>query len=108
MDIQQQHQLLARLSQLERSQRRMRYGLGCVAMIFIAMIGIGAEEKGAPAGALEAQELVIKDKAGGERIKMAVDESGPYLRLYDSRGLPRASLIVEDAGATLFMPGGNT
>src|SRR3954469_18592544 len=100
METNQHDQLLARLSQLERSQRRMRYALGCLVLILFAMIGIGADKP--DAAVLEAQEIVIKDKAGAERMKMSVDASGPFLQLFDSRGLARASLTVEDVGATLY------
>jgi hypothetical protein len=96
-------ELLERLQKLERGQRRSRVVGGLALLLLVVAIALGAEkvEK-----MMEGEELVIRDKAGNERIKMAVDDTGPYLRMFDSKGHPRAVLLVEDDGATFVLPGG--
>ena len=57
--------------------------------------------------AAEFRKLTIVDSAGKPRIVMRVEEDldplceGPVLELLDRQGLPRASFMVNDTGASL-------
>jgi hypothetical protein len=92
-----------RLERLERANRQMRWGTCVLLALIAAAFGLGAIKGDR---SLDAEELIIRDKTGNERIRLAVDESGPYLRLLDTRGRPRALLLVQDAGSFLALQGG--
>jgi hypothetical protein len=93
-----------RLARLERSNRRMRVGSGLLVLCVIAAFAIGAIKGDR---VLETEDLIIRDKQGNERARMAVDDSGPFLRLSDSKGHPRAILLVQDDRGLFLLPGGD-
>jgi len=96
-------EMAERLGKLEQSNRRLRIGGIVMALVAVAVFGFGAIKGDR---VLEAEDLIIRDKQGNERARMAVDDSGPYLRLTDSKGHPRAILLVQDDRGLFLLPGG--
>ena len=92
-----------RLLKLERSNRRMRWGGGLLLVALAAVFTLGAAKGDR---SLDAEELILRDAGGVERIKLAVDGAGPYMRMFDSKGRPRAVLLVHDDQSLFALPGG--
>jgi len=81
----------------------MRWGGGLLVLAVAAVFGLGAAKGDR---SLDAEELILRDAGGIERIKLAVDNAGPYLRMFDSKGRPRAVLLVQDDRSLFALPGG--
>jgi hypothetical protein len=85
------NEIMARLAQLERSQRRLRaavVGL-CGLLAALLLLGAAAPGKKAP-GPLQTRTLEIMDEAGKPRLRLAVRDGVPALSMLDEQGTLRA------------------
>src|SRR5690242_5490684 len=95
--------ILQRLENLERTNRRLKRGFIVSVLFFVIAGAVGAVKI---EQSLDAEQFVVHDKAGNERIRLSVEEAGPALRMFDSKGRPRVVFLVEDEGSVFTMQGG--
>jgi len=82
-----------RLSQLERSNRRLKLGL--------ALLGVGglsayfAGAAAGPSSPITTSELRLVDTDGRTRAHMGSDREGTFFLLHDETGKPRLSLAAQ-------------
>lgn len=93
--------LIARLEQLETSNRRMkRWGGGLLAVV--AAIGLTSMAS-SMCDTVWAERFVLKDARGSKRLMLdAYGTDAPYIAFFDSRGKTQAKLSMSNSGnATL-------
>lgn len=85
--------IVERLERLEKSNRRLKAGLGLCATALVATIMIGAEQATGPITARENIRLVDDD--GKPRIVLGCDKEGTFLFLNDEAGRLRTSIAAQ-------------
>ena len=85
--------IVERLEKLEKSNRRLKAGLGLCAAVLVAAVVIGAEQAAGPITARESIRLV--DEEGKPRIVLGCDKDGTFLFLNDEAGRIRTSIAAQ-------------
>lgn len=104
------NEILQRLEQLERENRRIRSSVKCALMLLMLLIGpllyVGCQSR---RGTITGQEIVLTDPEGHVRAKLSVPKTGyncagceafsPTLEFFDGRGAKVSS--VSEAGLSV-------
>ena len=87
--------LLFRLQQLERSNKRLRVFLAAFSLVggIVVLMGTAPTQHSVPA-VIEAQQFVLKDAAGHQRGSLFANDQGWELALYNRNSSKAAAIIV--------------
>jgi hypothetical protein len=89
--------ILNRLSQLERSNRRLKIGLAILGAGGLAAFFAGAAA--GPSSPITTSELRLVDTDGRTRAHIGSDREGTFFLLHDEAGKPRLSLAAQRSAA---------
>ena len=96
-----------RVSLMEKQNRRLKVGLGVLALVVAAGVVMGATRQTPLGETVEAQAFMVKDKQGKIRAALATFEGQATLQLYDADGKRhRMELTVLPTGQTSILLSG--
>lgn len=84
-----------RVEKLEKSNRRLKTALFCVAALGCATLLMGAA---AAKKIIEGERFVFKDGAGKERLTLDSGPNGPVATLMDINGKPSFKVVINKDG----------
>ncbi|MCL4865798.1 MAG: hypothetical protein KJZ47_07875 [Gemmatimonadales bacterium] len=88
-----------RVERLERQNRWLVRGVAGLGFLLV----LGATQCRPGNDLLQVRGLELVDEAGRVRIRMAMTEQGPELRLQDTAGVARARLVDDAEGTALYL-----
>jgi hypothetical protein len=95
------------LAGAKRRSRRLVVGMGLtVAACVVGFAVLGATSPAQPVaaeGVIRARQFILVDEKGNERAELAINETGPGLRVFDQKGKVRAALGVTIQCASLAL-----
>ena len=97
--------IVERLEKVERQNRRMKQAGVAILVCCIAALVMGQASPNSRI--LDAEELIIRDKAGNIRAMLSVSEKGPSLYLSGAKGNPLVMLSVSEKGPSLYLSDAN-
>jgi len=88
--------MLKRLDRLERENRRFKYMAGGILVSISALLIMGQARPVTVSEIIEAKAFVLRDIDGKERARLAVDKTAAAFRLFNSEGIERVKLTIQE------------